>query len=123
MSPREGWIMDLVVDESNSDNFYVVYNDTSPSMKVLYFNGASYEDHNGNLSYLAAESLVCDEVHDRLYLGTNHGVYTKLKDELNWTLLLGLPGTYIKTMAINKVTNVLYVGTYGRGVWKTDLLK
>ncbi|MGB1032044.1 MAG: WD40/YVTN/BNR-like repeat-containing protein, partial [Flavobacteriales bacterium] len=122
-SSREGWIMDLVVDKSNSNNFFVVYNDTSPSKKVLYFNGATYEDQNGNLSYLAAESLVFDEAHNRLYLGTNHGVYTKLKTELNWTLLVGLPGTYIKTMAINKVTNVLYVGTYGRGVWKTGLLQ
>jgi hypothetical protein len=58
----------------------------------------------------------------RIYIGSNYGVFTKRESETQWTLLSGLPGTQIKTMAINYVARKLVVGTYGRGIWWGDLL-
>ncbi|MEZ4799378.1 MAG: hypothetical protein R2809_06310 [Flavobacteriales bacterium] len=58
----------------------------------------------------------------RLYIGSNYGVFTKRKNESKWTLMTGLPGCQIKSLAINYRIGKLVVGTYGRGVWQGDLV-
>jgi len=58
----------------------------------------------------------------RMYIGTNYGIFTKTKSDAQWTLLSGLPGTYIRALDINYTTNKLIVGTFGRGIWQGDLL-
>ncbi|NQX91044.1 MAG: hypothetical protein HRT74_02700 [Flavobacteriales bacterium] len=122
-SPKSGWIMDIVPHPRNKNQFWVVYNDTEPVNRVLFFDGNNYLDETYNLGYLVAESMIIDPVTFRLYLGTSHGVYTKKPGEQKWVLLNGLPGTMIKTMDIHEKRRQLYVGTYGRGVWKAPLMK
>jgi hypothetical protein len=59
----------------------------------------------------------------RLYIGTNQGVFTRKQSESQWTLLAGLPGTYIKSLDINYAASKLVVGTHGRGIWWGDLIR
>lgn len=121
--PKAGWISDLVVDADRPDQFWFSFKSAEPEEKLFRFNGERYIDVTANLGWCVAEALQIDpHAGERLYLGTNHGVYTRNKTEAQWTLIQGLPGTYIKSMDINHVQNQLYIGTFGRGVWTMPLI-
>jgi hypothetical protein len=121
--PHEGWIMNIVVDPSSPDKFFLLYNNTDNTHKLWYFDGERYTDESANLGTSKCESMIMQRGYNaRLYIGSNYGVFTKTKFEKEWTLLLGLPGTYIPSLDINYATGKLIVGTFGRGIWQADLL-
>ncbi|MDG2244821.1 MAG: hypothetical protein P8L71_00515 [Flavobacteriales bacterium] len=121
--PKTGWIMGVAVDADNADQFWVTYKSIEPEGKVYRFNGQRYIDVTANLGWCIVESIVLDKnSEERIYIASNHGVFTRDKREESWTRLTGLPGTYIRSLAINYKTNTLFAGTFGRGVWYAPLL-
>jgi len=58
-----------------------------------------------------------------LYLGMNYGVYyMDNTTPTNWLPFSNnLPNVEISEFEINTANNKIYAGTYGRGVWKSDL--
>jgi len=122
--PVEGWITSIVADPADPSKFWVLYNKTEKTEKLWYFNGTEYVDQSLNLGSAKCESMVLQRGSDkRLYIGSNYGVFTKSINESQWTLLRGLPGTFIKSLDINYKANKLVVGTFGRGVWWGDLIR
>ena len=121
--PVEGWIMGIQVDSSDPNKFFLLYNRNEEAGKFWYFDGTKYIDQSSNLGFGKCEALVLQKGPEkRIYIGSNYGVFTKRESETQWTLLSGLPGTQIKSIAINYVARKLVVGTYGRGIWWGDLL-
>ncbi len=59
---------------------------------------------------------------DRLYLGTDRGLYTKNRFT-GWEKVEGFPNVRITEMKINYAFNKLRVATFGRGLWEGELLK
>ncbi|MBM2816923.1 MAG: hypothetical protein HW421_3685 [Ignavibacteria bacterium] len=58
-----------------------------------------------------------------LYAGTNHGVYFTDDSSDKWEPFSeNLPNGIINELEIQYGTNELFAATYGRGVWKTNLL-
>jgi photosystem II stability/assembly factor-like uncharacterized protein len=122
--PVEGWIMNIAVDPDDPKRFWLLYNHTEPTGKLWYYNGSEYQDVTSNLGGSKCESMILQRGSEkRLYVGSNYGVFTRSVTESQWTLLSGLPGTYIKTLDINYIAGKLIVGTYGRGVWSGDLMR
>jgi hypothetical protein len=121
-TPEEGWISGLAIDPDDPDKIWMSYKNYSDEGKMFRYTGTRWIDIGKKLGYAVVESLVVDpNSEERLYAGSNYGVFTRNKLEDNWILLTGLPGTYIKSLDINQVTRKLIVGTYGRGIWQTDL--
>ncbi len=121
--PVQGWIMSIQVDPSDPNKFYLLYNSGAEKGKFWYFDGTQYVDQTANLNNFICESMVLQKGPEkRLYIGSNAGVFTRRENESQWTLLKGLPGTQIKSLAINYAAQKLVVGTYGRGVWWGDLV-
>lgn len=122
--PLEGWISSIVVDPQDPSRFWLLYSRTDETGKLWYFDGSAYTDQTANLGLTKCESLVLQKGPEkRLYIGTNQGVFTRKQSESQWTLLAGLPGTYIKSLDISYAANKLVVGTYGRGIWWGDLIR
>lgn len=122
--PVRGWIMNIAVDQEDPRQFWVLYNRMETTGKIWKYNGSTYIDETQNLATAKCESMVLERGSDaRLYLGSNYGVFTKEKGESQWTLLRGLPGTFIKSMDINYKSQKLIVATYGRGIWQGDLVR
>lgn len=122
--PVPGWIMNIEVDPADPRNFWLLLGRTENTGKFWYFNGEEYADQTLNLGSAKCESMVLQRGADkRLYLGSNYGVFTKSAKESQWTLLKGLPGTAIKSLAINYTANKLMVGSFGRGVWMGELMR
>jgi hypothetical protein len=36
--------------------------------------------------------------------------------------MAGIPGTFVKSLAINYANRKLIAGTFGRGIWQVDLI-
>jgi len=123
--PRDGWLNGLTIDPDDSNKFFIVFGGFEQSGKCWRFDGTEYHDISANLGMCQAQSIIIDhrDPEERIYLGTNYGIMTRSKREKEWTILDGLPGTYIISLAINTVTNKLIVGTYGRGVWQGPLYR
>lgn len=120
--PVDGWIMSICVDPHDPAKFWMLYNRPEATGKLWFYDGLAYEDFTRNLAGAKCEIMIMPhESGSRLYIGSNHGVFTALPDDKHWTKLSGLPGTYIKSFDINYKTKHLIVGTFGRGIWRGPL--
>lgn len=121
--PVEGWIMNICIDPADSTKFWLLYNRFETDKKLWYFDGENYNDLSSGMGNAKCESMVFDQLANRLYVGSNYGVFTRKINDTEWTLLKGLPGTYIKSLDINYANEKLVVGTFGRGVWQGNLIR
>lgn len=122
--PKLDWISSIVVDDNDRKNFWLVYNSVTVDEKVFYHAEGIWNDLSLGLGKCNAKSLILEKNSDgRVYLGTTYGVFTRDRSDEKWTLLKGLPGTQIRSMAINYKTQSIVVGTEGRGIWEGDLFK
>jgi hypothetical protein len=121
--PITGWIMSIAMDAADENKFWLLYNRPEGDGKIWYYDGRRYNDKSNNLGGAKCESMIMQRgPEQRLYVGSNFGIFTRSKNDNEWTLLQGLPGTFIKTMDINYTTGKLIVGTFGRGIWQGDLI-
>lgn len=122
--PFEGWIMQMAVDPEDPARFWVLSNRAEATGKIWYYDGSQYRDETANMGNCFAESMVLQRGKERrLYVGSNYGVFTRREGEAQWTLLTGLPGTFIRSLDINYTAGKLVVGTFGRGIWWGDLVR
>ena len=121
--PQEGWIVNMSIDPSDASKFWLLYNRPEADGKIWFFDGKKYTDKTQNMGGAKCESMTTDHETNRLYVGSNYGVFTRLPEDNKWTLLTGLPGTYIKSLDINYTTKELVVGTFGRGIWVGELFR
>jgi Secretion system C-terminal sorting domain len=78
----------------------------------------------GSLPVISARSIVMDkdDLNEGLYVGMNTGVYYKDNTMPDWVpFLTGLPLVAVNELDIQQATRKIRVGTYGRGLWETDL--
>jgi len=122
-TPTSGWLAGMAIDPDDPEKFWMAYISYKADKKVWRYSGEGrWSDIGKKLGFAVPEELIVDpEGGERLYLGTNYGVFTRNKTENDWTLLSGLPGCYVKSLAINRENGMIYAGTYGRGVWKAPL--
>jgi hypothetical protein len=85
--------------------------------------GTSFVDYSEGLPGLPVERLLTVESDNELiFCGTSVGVYYRTKAMNSWKCFSNqLPKAQITGMKFDYCDNVLYVSTYGRGLWKTDV--
>ncbi|MCB0761146.1 MAG: hypothetical protein KDC12_06440 [Flavobacteriales bacterium] len=122
--PSDGWISGIAIDPDDWEKCWVAYQRHEPEGKVFRYTGEKWIDIGKDLGYAVVECIALDKnSEERIYLGSNYGVFTRDRYGKEWTNLTGMPGVWMKSMAINYVTNQLIIGTHGRGVWACDLLE
>jgi photosystem II stability/assembly factor-like uncharacterized protein len=86
--------------------------------------GSTWTPYLFDLPNFSARALVWqNNGNDGLYLGMNYGIYYIDNTTGNsWQPFSNnLPNVIISELEINTATNKLYVATYGRGIWRSDL--
>lgn len=86
--------------------------------------GQSFTAISNALPYVAVNVIKHQKnhPHDALYIGTAHGVYYKDNNTSDWLPFdTNLPNVSVRDIEINLLSNKLYAGTFGRGLWGTDL--
>jgi len=86
--------------------------------------GATFTNISGSLPNVPANAIIIDKysaLHD-MYLGTDVGVFTRNDTLTDWEYYgLGLPNTSVTDLEIQYNTSTLRIGTFGRGIWETNI--
>jgi len=94
--------------------------------KVMVTNdgGTTWENYSKNLPNFSALAVVWDDNgQDGLYLGMDYGIYYIDNTFSDWQPYSNLlPNVQVNELEINKTTNMLYAGTYGRGLWVSPVM-
>ncbi len=90
--------------------------------------GTSWTNVSTGLPNLPVNCIQFDSVygsaHNAIYIGTDLGVYYRNDEMGTWTTFTtGLPNVRVNDLEIVPTENMIYAGTYGRGLWKSDLSK
>jgi photosystem II stability/assembly factor-like uncharacterized protein len=112
-NPQRIWIAGIKF--SNSNNTVFESND----------GGQTWMNKTGSLPNLSPTAMIYQKnsSKNRIYLGMDVGVYYIDDDHSDWQLFDdGLPNTIMNDFDINYNANLLRVGTYGRGIWETELI-
>ena len=85
--------------------------------------GASWTDVTGDFPAQPVNTMIADDEYpDDWYIGTDVGIWKSTNGGVNWVPFdTGLPNVVVSDLEIQRNTRKLVAGTYGRGVWETDL--
>lgn len=117
-------ISSIFVSPLNPSKVWITTTASSGNVLVSSDAGATFTSISAGLPSMAARSIVVDNnAEESIYVGMNIGVYYKDNVNTAWVLLgSGLPNVAVNEIEINEISGKLRVGTYGRGVWETDLV-
>ncbi|MCG3162642.1 MAG: hypothetical protein JMDDDDMK_03935 [Acidobacteria bacterium] len=128
--PRTGYVSGLAFDPSNRDVAYATYStfggkhvwrslDGGVSWQAIDGAGA------GALPDIPAHCIVVDPTNtQRLYLGTDLGVFVSIDGGASWAVEnTGFANVPVESLSLNVVgyTTQLFAFTHGRGVWRVTL--
>lgn len=107
------------------ENTIAVATTDSGKVYVSHDGGLQWVSYRKNLPDFSALSLVWNkDTFNSLYLGMNYGVYFIDAQEALWQPFSNqLPNVIVNELEINNVTNKIFAGTYGRGLWVSDAFK
>jgi photosystem II stability/assembly factor-like uncharacterized protein len=117
----------FTIDPNDADRLWVTLGGFSAGNKVFFRDigsDASWTNVTGNLPNLPANCIVYENgSNDGLYIGLDVGVYYRDINTAEWVLFSNaLPNVIINELEINYSTGKIYAGTYGRGMWCSDLI-
>ena len=114
----------IAVDPNNSQRVWVT-NAGYTNSHVSYSpdGGTTWYDYTGTLPNLPANCIVYQTgSNDGLYIGTDVGVYYTNANLTDWIPYnTGLPNVLVTDLKISYNNNKLWAGTFGRGLWNSDL--
>lgn len=116
------WITHIQVKPNDPDVLYVTYSGFRQGDKKAYVfrsrnGGKSWLDISKNLPRAPVNDIVL--VGRRLYIATDVGVFTSRTRDVRWLKLgSGLPNVPCNDLRWIKKNASLYVGTFGRGIYK-----
>jgi len=116
----------IKVDPANKDRVWVTFSGFSAANKI--FRTTDGGNTWVNITY-NLPNLPCNTVEyipgttEEIYLGTDVGVYVFDPATTSWSAFnTGLPNVIIKDLEFHVASGKLRAGTYGRGLWETDLV-
>lgn len=85
--------------------------------------GATWTNIMGALPNIGAECVMYEgDADDAMYVGMSSGLYFKDTANPAWSLVNG-PMPNVAVTELEARNGVLYIGTYGRGLWKHNLIE
>ena len=119
-----GNITSIEVHSSNSSIVYITTSGTSGQVYRSTNGGTSFTSHNTGLPNIGKNIIVHQgrNTDNPLYVGTSLGVYYRDDSMSSWMPFdTNLPNVSVSDLEINLEDAKLIAGTYGRGVWQTDI--
>lgn len=122
-SGGDAFISNVAVDPYDPTEVWIVCSGYAAGKKVYHSenSGASWTNISGNLPNVSVRCIEFEEgTADGLYIGTDIGIFYKDSLQSGWTYFSNqLPNTIVRDMEIEN--GFLYAGTYGRGMWRSQL--
>lgn len=116
-------ISDIAVSPSDPAKVYFACASSSNRVLLSLNSGQTWTNFSTNLPAISARTIVIDEKPEEgIYVGMNIGVYYRDNTMSGWADRSGnLPRVAIRDINLQGPAGKLRVGTYGRGVWETEL--
>lgn len=115
----------IAVHPNNEEKVAVSLSGYSGGDKVFVSEdaGSTWVNYSANLPNLPANSVIYnDDDYDGIYVGMDVGVYYRDKTLDEWeSFMVGLPNVIVNEMEIHFASGKIRAGTYGRGLWETEL--
>jgi hypothetical protein len=111
------------VDPSNSLNVWVTFGGFVANTKVYSSTdgGVTWDNESGNLPNLPVNTIALDS-DNNAYVGTDNGVYYRSTSMNDWVPYYNnLPYVPITDLIISEDDGRIRAGTFGRGIWTSDL--
>ncbi|MCZ2356603.1 MAG: T9SS type A sorting domain-containing protein [Bacteroidia bacterium] len=103
----------------------ITYSGYDPNAKVYrsYDGGYVWENISGTLPNVPINCSIYEKTDiEAMYIGTDLGVFYRNSLLSDWMPFNdGLPNTIVNDLEINYLSNKIYAGTYGRGLWTSPL--
>lgn len=114
----------IMVDPTNPDKLYSTTGGYDPSDKVWLLNTSTstWTNLSGTLPNVPVNCIEIEGgVNGEIYIGTDVGVFHRDNTMTDWVPFKnGLPNVVVTELEIS-ADNKLWAGTFGRGLWVTDL--
>jgi hypothetical protein len=114
----------IMVDPGNPDKLYSTTGGYDPTDKVWLLNTSTgtWTNLSGTLPNVPVNCIEMEPgVNGEIYIGTDVGVYHRDNTMTDWVPFKnGLPNVVVTELEIS-ADNKLWAGTFGRGLWVTDL--
>ncbi len=118
----------IAVDPANSLQVFVTLGGYTAGQKVYESTdgGATWINRSGSLPNVPTNCIAVENnggtPADALYIGNDIGVFYRDDNHTDWIPFRnGLPTVPVFDIELNETSNVLTVGTYGRGLWRSNL--
>ncbi|HTA82649.1 MAG TPA: T9SS type A sorting domain-containing protein [Bacteroidia bacterium] len=116
----------VVVSTWNPNKIWVACSPVpnNPGIKVLQYDNGNWTDFSTGISQNEDVVSMVMEIgtNDQMYLGTNRAIYYRNANMSSWQIFDNdIPYVIIKQMEINYTENTIRAGTYGRGIWLSNL--
>jgi hypothetical protein len=117
------FVSDIAVSSSDPNQIWISYSGYLENYKIKHFDGNTWTDYNEGLPNLPVNCIVYQSgSDDGLFVGTDAGVYYRDASLTQWQAFSeNLPAAIVNWLEINYSNQKLRAGTYGRGLWETDL--
>jgi len=122
------YLSDILIKGNDTNKIYVTnkgYGQFAIGKKVIKSNdaGNTWTDITYNLPNLAVNNIIEweNDPYNTIFIGMDIGVFYTNDTLAQWLMLSGLPNVIVNDLEMDQTNEILYAGTYGRGVWKCDL--
>ena len=127
VQPRQGFVSSLAFDPSEPTTIYATYAGFGGShVWVSSDSGATWTPRDGNLPDMPVHAIAIDPTNrDRLYLGTDLGVFVSLDRGHTWAVEnTGFANAITEAVFIGQGASgpAVYAFTHGRGAWRAELV-
>ncbi len=121
-------ITGLTTNPDNSAQVWISVGGWNADQKVYRSldGGVTWSNMTGNLPNTPVNAIIYHDTDgspgDAVYIGTDIGVFYRNNDLGNWKFFSNsLPRVEVSDLEISYVAGKLRIGTYGRGIWQSDL--
>ncbi len=125
------WFGGVVVQRSTSDitsdpndplRFGFTFSGFGAASAVITENGGvNFIDISGNLPDVPVQAITFTPDRNRIFVGTDIGVFETTDRGVSWGLTNGLPSVPVVDLVYHAASNRIVAATYGRGIWTLAL--
>ena len=122
---NKAMISNLAVSPTDARRVWVTFGSYDPQSKVFESKdgGTSWTNISAGLPNVPVNTVVAQNVATHgVFIGTDSGVYYRDDNLGRWVPFKdNLPGVIISSLQIDDARGRLFAGTFGRGVWQSDI--
>lgn len=120
------YISDILVSKVDPQHIWITYSGYQENSKIYQTRdgGKTWTNYSTGLPNLPVNTVVQDHSGiSALYAGTDNGVYYRDAAMDSWVNVgQDLPNVIVTDLDIQQEDKKLYAATFGRGIWKTNLI-